>query len=88
MLVKILTEYGPKPTIVVWDAGMSGREEVYEPSTRPSAGRAPTCCASSGRTSQPLVEAFGYANVRVEGYEADDVIATLAEQAKRAGHRR
>ena len=28
MLVKILTEYGPKTTLVVWDAGMSGREEV------------------------------------------------------------
>ena len=29
MLVKILTEYGPKPTIVAWDAGTSGRKEVY-----------------------------------------------------------
>src|SRR6478735_1814149 len=29
MLVKILTEHGPKPTIVVWDAGASGRKEVY-----------------------------------------------------------
>ena len=29
MLVKLLTEYGQKPTIVAWDAGMSGREEVY-----------------------------------------------------------
>ena len=28
MLVKILTEYGPKATIVVWDAGMSGREQA------------------------------------------------------------
>jgi DNA polymerase-1 len=28
MLVKLLTEYGPKPTIVVWDAGSSGRKEV------------------------------------------------------------
>ena len=25
MLVKILTEHGSKPTIVVWDAGASGR---------------------------------------------------------------
>jgi len=33
MLVKILTEYGPKPTIVVWDAGMSGREQRYERTT-------------------------------------------------------
>jgi DNA polymerase-1 len=28
MLVKILTEYGPKSTVVVWDAGMSGRERI------------------------------------------------------------
>ena len=27
MLVKILTEYGTQPTIVAWDAGMSGRAE-------------------------------------------------------------
>ena len=30
---------------------------------------------------EPLVEAFGYRNVRVEGYEADDVIASLVERA-------
>ena len=30
---------------------------------------------------EPLVEAFGYGNVRVEGYEADDVIASLAARA-------
>ena len=33
---------------------------------------------------EPLVEAFGYRNVRIEGYEADDVIASLAERALRA----
>jgi DNA polymerase-1 len=33
---------------------------------------------------EPLVEAFGYSNVRVEGYEADDVIASLAERALHA----
>src|SRR5205823_7789842 len=31
---------------------------------------------------EPLVDAFGYRNVAVEGYEADDVIATLTERAK------
>src|SRR4051794_30884619 len=30
MLVKILTEYGPKATLVVWDAGMSGRGDISE----------------------------------------------------------
>ena len=29
MLVKLMTEYGQRPTIVAWDAGMSGREETY-----------------------------------------------------------
>ena len=30
------------------------------------------------------MEAFGYTNIGVDGYEADDVIASLAEQAKEA----
>ena len=55
------------------------------PTTRRSAPRGPTCSSSSGRTCEPLVEAFGYRNVSVEGYEADDVIAALAEQAKARG---
>ena len=29
MLVKLLTEYGTVPTLVVWDAGWSGRETIY-----------------------------------------------------------
>src|SRR5918996_307253 len=33
----------------------------------------------------PLVESFGYQNVKVPGYEADDVIATLAGRAQREG---
>src|SRR6185295_18404723 len=32
-----------------------------------------------------LVEAFGYPNVSVEGYEADDVIAALTERARADG---
>ena len=34
---------------------------------------------------EPLVEAFGYRNVKLDGYEADDVIASLAERARAAG---
>jgi DNA polymerase-1 len=84
MLVKILTEYGPKATIVVWDAGMSGREETYEPYKAERRPR-PDLLREQWPHLEPLVEAFGYRNVRVDGYEADDVIASLAEQAKGAG---
>jgi DNA polymerase-1 len=84
MLVKILTEYGPKPTLVAWDAGMSGREEV---STEYKAGRKrrPDLLSEQWPHLHPLVEAFGYQNVKVDGYEADDVIATLARQAREKG---
>jgi DNA polymerase I len=84
MLVKILTEYGPKATIVAWDAGHSGRKEVYADYKAQRTSR-PDLLKQQWPHLAPLVEAFGYANVSVEGYEADDVIATLTERAKAAG---
>src|SRR4051794_28101719 len=84
MLVKLLTDNGVKPTVVVWDKGSSGRKELYDDykGHRP---RKPDLLAEQYPHIQPMVEAFGYTNYAVEGYEADDVIATLAEQAKAAG---
>jgi DNA polymerase-1 len=84
MLVKIISEYGVKPTLVVWDAGTSGRDEVYD---EYKAGRRerPDLLSEQWPYMHPLVESFGYENVKVQGYEADDVIATLAGQARREG---
>lgn len=84
MLVKLLTDHGVQPTVVVWDAGSSGRKEVYGEykGHRP---KQPDLLAEQYPHMRPLVEAFGYTNYAVEGFEADDVIATLAERAKEAG---
>jgi DNA polymerase-1 len=84
MLVKILTDYGQVPTVVVWDAGMSGRKEMSADYKAQRRSR-PDLLALQWPHLRPLVEAFGYSNVSVEGFEADDVIATLAEQAKERG---
>src|SRR5437763_3008090 len=81
MLVKILTDYGPKATLVVWDAGSSGRKEVYADYKAQRVSR-PDLLKEQWPHFEPLVDAFGYRNVAVEGYEADDVIATLTERAK------
>ena len=83
MLVKILTDYGPKATVVVWDAGYTGRKEIYEEykaqrSTRPS------LLKEQWPHLEPLVDAFGYRNLKVDGYEADDVIASIVEKARHA----
>ena len=87
MLVKILTDYGPKATVVVWDAGPRAARRST-PSTRRSARAGRTCCASSGPTWSRWSTAFGYRNLSVSGYEADDVIASIAERAAKAASRR
>src|SRR5919206_4573310 len=84
MLVKILTDYGDVPTIVVWDAGMSGRKEISAEYKAQRRSR-PDLLQLQWPHLRPLVEAFGYRNVSVEGFEADDVIATLTEQARARG---
>jgi DNA polymerase-1 len=84
MLVKLLTEYGPKPTIVVWDAGSSGRKEVSADYKATRRSR-PDLLKEQWPHLEPLVDAFGYRNIAVDGFEADDVIATIADRARDAG---
>jgi DNA polymerase I len=83
MLVKIVTDYGVLPTAVAWDAGTSGRSELFSEYKAARRSR-PDLLKQQWPEMEPLVEAFGYRNVRLEGYEADDVIASLAERALRA----
>ena len=63
---------------------MSGREvtyDLYKAQRKPR----PDLLREQWPHLMPLVEAFGYTNVKVEGYEADDVIASLARQAREEG---
>src|ERR1022692_4878667 len=83
MLVKIVTEYGVCPTVVAWDAGTSGRTEMF-PEYKAQRRSRPDLLKQQWPAMEPLVDAFGYTNVRIDGYEADDVIASLAERALRA----
>jgi DNA polymerase-1 len=84
MLVKVITEHAPAGVVVAWDAGMSGREvtyDLYKAQRKPR----PDLLREQWPHLMPLVEAFGYTNVKVEGYEADDVIASLTRQAREQG---
>src|SRR3989440_5547749 len=83
MLVKILTDYGPKATVVVWDKGDTGRREVYSDYKAQRTSR-PDLLKEQWPAFEPLVDAFGYRNLAVEGYEADDVIASIVERARTA----
>jgi DNA polymerase-1 len=83
MLVKILTDYGPKATVVVWDAGDTGRKAVYAEYKAQRTSR-PDLLKEQWPHLEPLVDAFGYRNLRVQGFEADDVIASIVEKARTA----
>jgi DNA polymerase-1 len=90
MLFKLLADYRPKGVAVAWDSRPTHRhavaeaaEVVYKEGRRPM----PDLLAEQFPHFRPIVEAFGYRNLEFEGWEADDVIATLATRADAAGIR-
>ena len=86
MLFKLLSDYRPKGVAVAWDTRPVHRaalSEEYKSERRPM----PDLLREQFPHFRPIVEAFGYRNLEFEGWEADDVIATLATQADAAGVR-
>src|ERR1051325_11597422 len=88
MLFKLLSDYRPKGVAVAWDtrpvhrhAQAEAAEVVYKEGRRPM----PDLLREQFPYFRPIVEAFGYRNLEFEGWEADDVIATLASRADEAG---
>jgi DNA polymerase I len=90
MLFKLLSDYKPKGVAVAWDthpvhraAVAEAADVVYKEGRRPMAD----LLREQFPYFRPIVEAFGYRNLEFEGWEADDVIATLATRADVAGVR-
>lgn len=84
MLIKLIDEHGDEPTVVVWDRGHSGRKELHGDYKANRASR-PDLLREQWEHIPEMVEALGYVNLAVDGYEADDVIASLAELARAEG---
>jgi DNA polymerase-1 len=84
MLFKLLADYRPKGVAVAWDTRAVHRKELapeYKIDRRPM----PDLLGQQFPHFRPIVEAFGYRNLEFEGWEADDVIATLAARADEEG---
>ncbi|MGI9540035.1 MAG: 5'-3' exonuclease, partial [Miltoncostaeaceae bacterium] len=85
MMVRVLADQRPGRCVVAWDApGKVFRHEVY-PEYKAGRRETPDLLREQQPRFKPLMEAFGFANVDAPGFEADDVIGTLAEQAHEAG---
>jgi DNA polymerase-1 len=84
MLMRLLTDYHPEGVIVAWDTRPVHRLERF-PGYKASRKPTPSLLKQQQPFLRPLVEAFGYRNVELEGYEADDVIGTLSLRADEQG---
>jgi len=90
MLFKLLSDYRPRSVAVAWDsrpveraAAAEAGGVIYKDGRRPM----PDLLREQFPHFRPIVEAFGYRNLEFEGWEADDVIATLATRSAAAGLR-
>ncbi len=88
MLFKLLADYRPKGVAVAWDSRPVERRAtaeaagvVYKEGRKPM----PDLLREQFPHFRPIIEAFGYRNLEFEGWEADDVIATIATRADEAG---
>ncbi len=84
MMIKLLGDYRPRAVVVAWDTHPVHRMrllEAYKEHRKPM----PDLLREQFPHFRPIVEAFGYINIEFEGWEADDVIATLACRAEEAG---
>ncbi|MCG6986951.1 MAG: DNA polymerase I [Gemmatimonadetes bacterium] len=83
-LLDIRDKLAPDYLAVVFDAGDSFREEVY-PEYKATREKMPDDLRASIARVRDIVEGFHDTVVELDGYEADDVIGTLAVKARDAG---
>lgn len=84
-LLELLTKEDPDYIAVVFDpATPTFRHEKYEP-YKANREAMPEDIRNAIPYIKQLIDGFNIQQVQVDGYEADDVIGTLAKQAKRDG---
>lgn len=87
MMMKMLAEERPGRVVVAWDApGPTFRHDI-DPEYKGTRSETPDLFREQSAYFRPLMDAFGFVNVELPGYEADDIIGTLARTAADAGER-
>ena len=85
MLLSLLTSEKPTHVAVAFDVSRKTfRSEIY-PEYKANRAKTPDEFRSQMSYLHELVTAFGIASFEVEGYEADDILATIAKRAEREG---
>jgi len=82
MLAKAVREEAPDQLVIVFDppGGKSFRQELY-PDYKAQRDKQPEDLSAQIPAVRELIDAYRFAVLEVEGFEADDVIATLVARA-------
>ncbi|MGD8728798.1 MAG: DNA polymerase I, partial [Gemmatimonadota bacterium] len=83
-LIDIREKFEPDYLAVVFDAGVSFRDQEY-PEYKATREKMPDDLRASLGWIRDIVEGFHDPVIELDGYEADDVIGTLAVKARAAG---
>ncbi|MYK55770.1 MAG: DNA polymerase I [Acidimicrobiia bacterium] len=85
MLIRLLTDEKPEALAVVWDVSRrTFRTEMY-PEYKAQRSETPDLLAPQFSLLQDFLEALEVPQLRKEGYEADDLIASMAGRASAEG---
>ncbi len=83
MLVKLIEDYSKDKMIVIFDAARENfRNHIY-PAYKANRGEAPDDLIPQFPLIRECVKSFNIPQVEIEGYEADDLIATYSTLAKK-----
>ncbi len=84
VLLRLLTEETPEYLAVCFDTGRTFRDDIY-PDYKATREKMPEDLVPQLNRIRQLVQAFGIPIFEKEGYEADDVLGAMAQQAAKAG---
>jgi DNA polymerase-1 len=85
MLLKALREHAPTHVVLVFDAGRRSFRHEIDPEYKANRPEAPEDLAAQFPLVREVARALAVPVLEEPGYEADDIIGTLAERAREKG---
>jgi DNA polymerase-1 len=85
MLIKLLGDHHPEAVVVAWDVSRKTFRSAEYPEYKAQREAAPDAFKSQLPLIDEVLAALSMTQLRYEGYEADDLIASLSEQATAIG---
>jgi DNA polymerase-1 len=85
ILLRLMEQSQPEYLAVAFDTGKTFRDEIF-PEYKATREKMPDDLRPQIERIRELVDAFNIPRLEVKGYEADDVLGTIANQAVEAGY--